>query len=217
MSTPVSCPVRRKTQPQFAKTPEGAGLARHHPDRGRRGFGPPDLPRMAYRREPRLRYSRRGGRLGALTLANTHTVDLAILDWHLGAGNHGLQLLEDLAIFNPDVVAIMVTGFAHQATPLDAMRMGVRDYLDKNTDLKRETFLAAVRKQLDRLRPAKRQRQVQRGAARVPGCRREGRAAGLHHSGAQRSGTDHRVDPQPVRVPEKDNPGARRRPRRSQL
>jgi ActR/RegA family two-component response regulator len=98
----------------------------------------------------------------ALKLANTHTIDLAILDWHLGAGNHGLQLLEDLCIFNPDVVAIMVTGFAHQATPLDAMRMGVRDYLDKNTDLKRETFLAAVRKQLDRLRPAKRQRQLQR-------------------------------------------------------
>lgn len=98
----------------------------------------------------------------ALTLANAHTIDLAILDWHLGAGNHGLQLLEDLAIFNPDVVAIMVTGFAHQATPLDAMRMGVRDYLDKNTDLKRETFVAAVRKQLDRLRPLKRQRQVQR-------------------------------------------------------
>jgi len=97
----------------------------------------------------------------ALTLANARSIDLAILDWHLGAGNHGLQLLEDLFVFNPDVVAILVTGFAHQATPLDALRMGVRDYLDKNADLNRETFLAAVRKQLDKLRPAKRQRQVQ--------------------------------------------------------
>src|SRR5204863_2621960 len=51
--------------------------------------------------------------------------------------------------------AIMVTGFANQATPLDAMRMGVRDYLDKNQDLSRETFLHAVRKQLDHIRPAK--------------------------------------------------------------
>ena len=34
------------------------------------------------------------------------------------------------------IVAILVTGFAHQATPLDALRMGVRDYLDKNQDLK---------------------------------------------------------------------------------
>src|SRR5690242_16537929 len=77
----------------------------------------------------------------ALLQANQHRIDLAILDWNLGAGNDGLQLLEDLSLFNPDVVAIMITGFAHQATPLAAMRMGVRDYLDKNQDLNRTTFL----------------------------------------------------------------------------
>jgi len=71
-----------------------------------------------------------------------------------------LQLLEDLYLFNPDVVAIMITGYAHQATPLDAMRMGVRDYLDKNQDLDREAFLRAVSRQLERIRPAKRQRQL---------------------------------------------------------
>src|SRR6516164_5111192 len=94
----------------------------------------------------------------ALQQANQHNIDLAILDWNLGAGNDGLHLLEDLYLFNPDVVAIMITGYAHQATPLDAMRMGVRDYLDKNQDLNRETFLKAVRRQLDRIRPAKRER-----------------------------------------------------------
>jgi ActR/RegA family two-component response regulator len=98
----------------------------------------------------------------ALVLANQQTIDLAILDWNLGAGNDGLQLLEDLCVFNPDVVAIMITGFAHQATPLDAMRMGVRDYLDKNQDLHRDTFLAAVRRQLDRIRPARRERRLHR-------------------------------------------------------
>jgi ActR/RegA family two-component response regulator len=98
----------------------------------------------------------------ALVQANRHTIDLAILDWNLGAGNDGLQLLEDLYLFNHDVVAIMITGFAHQATPLDAMRMGVRDYLDKNQDLDRDTFLAAVRRQLERIRPAKRERRLHR-------------------------------------------------------
>jgi len=98
----------------------------------------------------------------ALVQANEEPIDLAILDWNLGAGNDGLHLLEDLYVFNPDVVAIMITGFAHQATPLDAMRMGVRDYLDKNQDLNRATFLAAVRRQLDRIRPAKRERQLHR-------------------------------------------------------
>src|SRR5579883_3334119 len=99
----------------------------------------------------------------ALVQANRETIDLAILDWNLGAGNDGLQLLEDLAVFNPDVVAIMITGFAHQATPLDAMRMGVRDYLDKNQNLDRTTFLNAVRRQLDRIRPARRERQLHQG------------------------------------------------------
>jgi ActR/RegA family two-component response regulator len=98
----------------------------------------------------------------ALVQANQHATDLAILDWNLGAGNDGLQLLEDLYLFNPDIVAIMITGFAHQATPLDAMRMGVRDYLDKNQDLDRETFLAAVRRQLERIRPVKRERRLHR-------------------------------------------------------
>jgi ActR/RegA family two-component response regulator len=102
----------------------------------------------------------------ALTLANRETIDLAILDWNLGAGNDGLQLLEDLYLFNPDVVAIMITGFAHQATPLDAMRMGVRDYLDKNQDLDREAFLRSVNKQLERIRPAKRERKLHQSLAR---------------------------------------------------
>ena len=101
----------------------------------------------------------------ALLVANEHPVDLAVLDWNLGSGSDGLRLLEDLVEFRPDVVAILVTGFAHQATPLDALRMGVRDYLDKSTDLNRDTFLAAVRRQLERIRPAKRQRELNRSLA----------------------------------------------------
>lgn len=99
----------------------------------------------------------------ALVQANQDAIDLAILDWNLGAGNDGLRLLEDLYVFNPDVVAILVTGYAHQATPLDAMRMGVRDYLDKNQDLDRDSFLSAVRRQLARIRPAKRERRLNEG------------------------------------------------------
>ena len=96
----------------------------------------------------------------ALVLANAHPVDLAVLDWNLGSGTDGLRLLEDLVEFRPDIVAILVTGFAGQATPLDALRMGVRDYLDKNQDLNRETFRQAVTAQLAKIRPAKRQREL---------------------------------------------------------
>jgi CheY-like chemotaxis protein len=99
----------------------------------------------------------------ALKLANEHTIDLAILDWNLGAGNDGLSLLQDLGDFNPDIVAILITGYAAQATPLSALRMGVRDYLDKNQDLNKDTFLASVRRQLERIAPAKREREVTGG------------------------------------------------------
>src|SRR5262249_20936437 len=88
-----------------------------------------------------------------------------ILDWNLGAGSDGLQLLEDLKEFCPEVVAIMITGYANQATPLMAMRMGVRDYLDKNQELNRETFLRAVVHQLDLIRPARRERYLNHGLA----------------------------------------------------
>ena len=96
----------------------------------------------------------------ALRIANEQPLDLAILDWNLGSGSDGLKLLEDLVEFRPDLVAILVTGFAHQATPLDALRMGVRDYLDKNQDLTRETFVQSVAHQLDGIHPTKRQREL---------------------------------------------------------
>jgi DNA-binding response OmpR family regulator len=96
----------------------------------------------------------------ALVIADQNNIDLAVLDWNLGAGLNGLDLLQDLHEFNPDIIAIMMTAYADQATPLDAMRRGVRDYLDKNHELTRDKFLAAVRKQLDYIRPAKRERQL---------------------------------------------------------
>jgi DNA-binding response OmpR family regulator len=96
----------------------------------------------------------------ALQLANQEPIDLAILDWNLGAGLNGLQLLEDLREFQKDLIAILITGYASQATPLDALRLGVRDYLDKNHDLTKEFFLNAVHKQLTYLRPRKREREI---------------------------------------------------------
>ena len=98
----------------------------------------------------------------ALKIAAEFQIDLAILDWNLGTGLNGLDLLEDLFVFQPDIIAILVTGFANQATPLHAMRIGVRDYLDKSQDLTRDKFLKAVLNQLQKLRPQKTQRIFQK-------------------------------------------------------
>ena len=99
----------------------------------------------------------------ALLLANQQPIDLAILDWNLGAGADGLHLLQDLTFFHPDVVAILVTGYAQQATPLEAMHGFA--LLDKNHDLDRPTFLKVVKNQLDQIRPAKRERRLHRSLA----------------------------------------------------
>lgn len=112
------------------------------------------------RDQPSAKILSAGDAARALELANQHVIDLAILDWNLGAGDNGLDLLTDLYTFNPDVVAIMITAYANLATPLDAMRRGVRDYLDKNQELNREVFLRAVRKQLEIIRPAKQMRRL---------------------------------------------------------
>ena len=102
----------------------------------------------------------------ALRLANESPIDLAILDWNLGTGQNGLELLEDLHVFHPDLTAMLVTGYAHQATPLQALRMGVRDYLEKNAQLNRASFVAAVDRLLAWVRPRKRERLVQQGLER---------------------------------------------------
>lgn len=96
----------------------------------------------------------------ALHHAQSTSIDLAILDWNLGTGVDGLQLLEDLAEFCPEIVAILVTGYASRATPLMALRKGVRDYLDKDQEFTRDKLLAAVRRQLTQIVPAKKRREM---------------------------------------------------------
>ena len=50
----------------------------------------------------------------ALEQAGRQAIDLAILDWNLGAGLNGLQLLEDLHEFQRELVAILVTVLARR-------------------------------------------------------------------------------------------------------
>ncbi len=109
---------------------------------------------------PRPRILEASSAHGALELANQHYVDLVILDWNLGAGINGLELLTSLQVFQPEIIAILVTGYAGLATPLQALRLGVRDYLDKHAGLNEATFLGSVQLQLERLRPRKRELQV---------------------------------------------------------
>ncbi len=114
------------------------------------------------RLNPRPRILEAESARNALELANQYSIDLVILDWNLGAGINGLELLTSLKEFHPDIVAILVTGYADLATPLHALRLGVRDYLDKHAGLDESAFLGSVQAQLEQLRPKKREKRVQR-------------------------------------------------------
>ncbi|MFM7113429.1 MAG: response regulator transcription factor, partial [Planctomycetota bacterium] len=59
---------------------------------------------------PRLNLIEAENAAEALDLAGRHPVDLAVLDWNLGAGVDGLQVLKSLSMFRPDIVAILFTG-----------------------------------------------------------------------------------------------------------
>jgi signal transduction histidine kinase len=61
-------------------------------------------------------------------------VDLLILDQRLPSGVSGLQLYERVKTAGFDVPAILATGFSDEATLLQALRAGVRDFVPKTAD-----------------------------------------------------------------------------------
>jgi len=78
--------------------------------------------------------------------------DLVLLDYDLGAGASGLDVLQRLVAEWPDVPVVMVTKESGVRTVVKAMKEGAFDYVVKNTG--REDFLDVIRKGLA-LRKAK--------------------------------------------------------------
>jgi PAS domain S-box-containing protein len=61
-------------------------------------------------------------------------VDLLVIDQHLPTGLSGLQLYDRIKEAGIDVPAILATGFSDEATLLQAIRAGVRDFVAKSPD-----------------------------------------------------------------------------------
>ncbi len=61
-------------------------------------------------------------------------MDLFILDQRLPSGVSGLQLYERIKAAGFDAPAILATGFSDEATLLQALRAGVRDFVPKTAD-----------------------------------------------------------------------------------
>jgi len=70
-----------------------------------------------------------GSKRAALAALASEDFDIVLLDFELGDGN-GLEILPELR----DMPAIMITGCGSEEVAVDAMRLGARDYIIKDTD-----------------------------------------------------------------------------------
>ncbi|KGM40895.1 chemotaxis protein CheY [Aquabacterium sp. NJ1] len=69
-------------------------------------------------------------------LLQTHRPAYAVVDLKLASGDSGLACVQDLQAHDPDMVIVVLTGYASIATAVEAIKLGARHYLAKpaNTD-----------------------------------------------------------------------------------
>ncbi|MGB1906233.1 response regulator transcription factor [Zhongshania sp.] len=73
---------------------------------------------------------------GALTLLETHTPGYAVVDLKLDGEASGLACVQALHKHDPDMLIVVLTGYASIATAVEAVKLGACHYLAKpsNTD-----------------------------------------------------------------------------------
>lgn len=69
-------------------------------------------------------------------LLQTHRPTYAVVDLKLAGGDSGLACVQVLQAHDPDMVIVVLTGYASIATAVEAIKLGARHYLAKpaNTD-----------------------------------------------------------------------------------
>lgn len=101
----------------------------------------------------------------AIARAQATVFDLVVVDVRMPDIN-GLEALKAVKDVQPRVEGIVMTGYASYEAPVNAIKLGVRDYLGKPFDL--DVFIAAIERVLGEVRVATaRQRRAQRGRAGV--------------------------------------------------
>ncbi|MDC7232540.1 MAG: sigma-54 dependent transcriptional regulator [Spirochaetales bacterium] len=86
-------------------------------------------------------------RKDALAYVNAYPIHIAVLDIRLENEERGLDLIDLLRERNPDVIILMVTGYAQLETAVEAIRKGANDYLEK--PLENDRILDSIRKNIE--------------------------------------------------------------------
>jgi DNA-binding NtrC family response regulator len=85
----------------------------------------------------------------AVEKASTQAFDMVISDVRM-PGIDGVETIRRIREYQPNICAIIITGYASEETPVHALKLGVQDYIFKPFDI--ETFLHSVLRNIGNLR-----------------------------------------------------------------
>ena len=118
-------------------------------------MGPRESLKMILHPYYNVHVAERGGQ--AIELLSRYPVDLVTLDLKM-PGLTGINVLEKIKQYDPDIEAIIITGYGSLDTAIEGLRLGAFDYISKPFDVNH--ILALVRRGLDRRTAKSKLRQV---------------------------------------------------------
>src|SRR6266702_4452763 len=118
-------------------------------------MGPRESLKMILNPYYNVHVAERGGQ--AVEMLGKFPVDLVTLDLKM-PGLSGIHVLEKLKEYDPDVEAIIITGYGSLDTAIEGLRLGAFDYISKPFDVNH--ILALVRRGLERRTAKAKLRQV---------------------------------------------------------
>src|SRR5215470_11847528 len=118
-------------------------------------MGPRESLKMILNPYYTVHTAERGGQ--AVEMLGKFPVDLVTLDLKM-PGLSGIHVLEKLKEYDPDIEAIIITGYGSLDTAIEGLRLGAFDYISKPFDVNH--ILSLVRRGLERRNAKSKLRQV---------------------------------------------------------
>ena len=118
-------------------------------------MGPRESLKMILNPYYTVHVAERGGQ--AVEMLGKFPVDLVTLDLKM-PGLSGIHVLEKLKEYDPDIEAIIITGYGSLDTAIEGLRLGAFDYISKPFDVNH--ILSLVRRGLERRNAKSKLRQV---------------------------------------------------------
>lgn len=118
-------------------------------------MGPRESLKMILNPYYNVHVAERGGQ--AIDMLKQYPVDLVTLDLKM-PGVGGIHVLEKLKQHDPDIEAIIITGYGSLDTAIEGLRLGAFDYISKPFDVNH--ILSLVKRGLERRRAKAKLRQV---------------------------------------------------------